>query len=246
MRFFRRSNKGSSLQETSQQLDAKIASVDKKIKNCNAELASIKALLDTCKGPGAVAAAKRKAYQVLQRRKVYETQREQLSNVLLAVDQCEHISSQVQTAVDMRNALSSSIKTTQKQLKDAKLGDLERLQDEMEDLQDYTNDIHESFDHSYSIPDFMDEDELELELSTLDDTDASASSGIGMYGGIVDRLNGRLSLSQHCQYLAGNVASNVEGICSSHCLPHVALGVAIPSPPKVDATAQQNDSKIQN
>ncbi|CDR95539.1 Charged multivesicular body protein 5 [Babesia bigemina] len=158
-------------------ISAKISSVDEKINACNAELAGIKAGLASCKNPAAVAAAKRKALQVLQRRRVYETQKEQLCGVQLSVDQSEHVASQLQTAVDVRNALESSVKSTRKQLKLVNVAKLERLQDEMEDLADYADDINEILSRSYAVPDDVDENDLELEFSMLEEPEEPLLSG---------------------------------------------------------------------
>ncbi|GFE55802.1 charged multivesicular body 5-like [Babesia ovis] len=216
-KFFRKSNTGPSIQETSQQLDTKLASIDEKIKGCNAELARIKAALGVTKSAGAVAAAKRKASQVLQRRRVYETQRDQLVGVQLAVDQCDHISSQVKTAVDIRNALSASVKATRKQLKQVNMNDLERLQEEVEDLQDYAAEINDTFDGRYSNNDALDEDELEFEFATLEDPEDEISSGVGSSTGIIQRVK------------------------DTH------VGISIPSPPKYSTSQTEGSGdKIRN
>ncbi|GBE61288.1 snf7 family protein [Babesia ovata] len=198
MSFFWKRTPAASLQETSQGISTKIASIDEKINACNAELASIKSGLASCKNPAAVAAAKRKALQVLQRRRVYENQREQLCGVQLSVDQSEHIASQLQTAVEVRNALSSSVKATRKQLKLVKVDQLERLQDEMEDLADYADDVNEILSRSYAIPDDVDENELELEFSMLEEPEEPL-------------LSGATSPVKVFQNVKGKVASYLEG-----------------------------------
>ncbi|GIX64057.1 proteasome subunit beta type 3, putative [Babesia caballi] len=191
-KFFRSSNKGSSLQETSQGVDAKISAIDEKINRCNADLASIKSALANTNGAGA-AAAKRKAMQVLQRRKVYEGQREQLIGVQMAVDQSEHVAAQVQTAVEMRNALSASVKGARKQLRRLNLTELEGLQEQMEDLTEYTNEINEIIGRTYALPEDVDENELELEFAMLSEPEEATSTSVASPREVIQRVKGKVA-----------------------------------------------------
>ncbi|KAG6440200.1 Snf7 family protein [Babesia bovis T2Bo] len=171
MRFFGKSKSTVSLHQTSGELETSIRNLEEKINSCNVELARLKTVLCGSSNATALSAAKRKATTILRRRQVYETQRDQLLGAQLAVDNCNHIYSQVQTAAQIHNALSASLKATKKQLKKTNFDDLERLQEDMEDLQDYTEDINDALIRPDLVGSQIDDAELEFELSTLAEQD---------------------------------------------------------------------------
>ncbi|KAI3323890.1 putative SNF7 family protein [Xylariaceae sp. AK1471] len=148
-------------------LDTRISSVDVKVASINAELQTYQTKMSKMRdGPGKTA-LKQKALKVLQRRKQYEAQRDQLQSQVWNMEQAQTMQdnlSGVMTTVD-------AMKTTQKELKKqygkVDLDKIERLQDEMADLLDVGNEIQETLSRGYEVPDDVDEAELDAELEML-------------------------------------------------------------------------------
>ncbi|KAI0025173.1 Snf7 [Xylariomycetidae sp. FL0641] len=148
-------------------IDGRISGFDVKIASLNAELATYQAKMAKLRdGPGK-SALKAKALKVLQRRKAYEAQREQLQSQVWNMEQAQTMQdnlSGVMTTVD-------AMKTTQKELKKqygkVDLDKIERMQDEMADLLDVGNEINETLSRGYEVPEDVDEAELDAELELL-------------------------------------------------------------------------------
>ncbi|KAI1084911.1 hypothetical protein F5B20DRAFT_576227 [Whalleya microplaca] len=148
-------------------IDTRLSSVDVKIASLNAELSSYQTRMSKMReGPGKTA-LKSKALKVLQRRKQYEAQRDQLQSQVWNMEQAQTMQdnlSGVMTTVD-------AMKTTQKELKKqygkVDLERIERMQDEMADLMDVSNEIQETLSRGYEVPDDVDEADLDAELELL-------------------------------------------------------------------------------
>ncbi|KAI1262395.1 putative SNF7 family protein [Xylariaceae sp. FL1019] len=167
-------------------IDTRISTVDVKIASINAELQTYQTKISKMRdGPGKTA-LKQKALKVLQRRKQYESQRDQLQSQVWNMEQAQTMQdnlSGVMTTVD-------AMKTTQKELKKqygkVDLDKIERMQDEMADLLDVGNEIQETLSRGYEVPDDVDEAELDAELEMLGaEMEFEGSSSIDA-GGVPD------------------------------------------------------------
>ena len=117
-------------------------------------------------GPGKNA-LRQKALKVLQRRKQFEAQRDQLSQQSWNMEQAGMMQDNLKNTMTTVDAMKTTTKTLKKQYGKVDIDQIERLQDEMADLMDVGNEIQESLARSYDIPDDVEEDELDAELEAL-------------------------------------------------------------------------------
>jgi charged multivesicular body protein 5 len=119
-------------------------------------------------GPGKTA-IKQKALKVLQQRKMYESQRDQLQQQSWNMEQAGMMQDNLKNTMTTVDAMKTTTKELRKQYGKVNIDKIEKLQDEMADLMDMGNDIQESISRSYDVPEEVDEDELDAELEALGD-----------------------------------------------------------------------------
>jgi charged multivesicular body protein 5 len=117
-------------------------------------------------GPGK-SAIKQKALKVLQQRKMYEGQRDQLQQQSWNMEQAGMMQDNLKNTMITVDAMKTTTKELKKQYGQININKIERLQDEMADLMDMGNDIQESLSRSYDIPEEVDDAELDAELEAL-------------------------------------------------------------------------------
>ncbi|KAJ9394896.1 hypothetical protein DTO282F9_8200 [Paecilomyces variotii] len=148
-------------------VDNRIASIDVKLAALNAELSTYQARLAKMRdGPGKNA-LRQKALKVLQRRKQYEAQRDQLSQQSWNMEQAGMMQDNLKNTMTTVDAMKTTTKTLKKQYGKIDIDQIERMQDEMADLMEIGNEIQESISRSYDVPEDVDEAELDAELEAL-------------------------------------------------------------------------------
>lgn len=148
-------------------LDERIASLDVQLASVNQELQTYQQKLSRMRdGPGK-SAIKSKASKVLQRRKMLESQRDQLQSQSWNMEQARTLQDNLKNTMATVDALKTTNKELKKQYGKVDIDQIERLQDEMADLLDVGNDIQESLARSYDVPEDVDEAELDAELEAL-------------------------------------------------------------------------------
>ncbi|VBB81986.1 Putative charged multivesicular body protein [Podospora comata] len=148
-------------------LDTRISSIDVKLSALNTELTTYQTKLSKMRdGPGKTA-LKQKALKVLQRRKQYEAQRDQLQSQVWNMEQAQTMQDNLKNTMVTIDALKQTNKALKKEYGKVDIDKIERLQDEMADLLDVGNEIQESLARSYDIPEDVDEAELDAELEAL-------------------------------------------------------------------------------
>lgn len=158
-------------------LDTRIETVDVKIAKLNAELTAHQQKLGKMRdGPGKTA-IKQKALKILQQRKMYEGQRDQLQQQTWNMEQAGMMQDNLKNTMITVDAMKTTTKELKKQYGKIDIDKIERMQDEMADLMEVGNDIQESISRSYDIPEDVDEDELDAELEALGEE--IAMDGIG-------------------------------------------------------------------
>lgn len=144
-------------------MDVKIAQLDK-------ELKAYRDKLKTTKNPGAKKNIQKRAMEVLKRKRMYETQRDQLAGQQFNIDQAafgiESAKASVSTVAAMK-AANTELKATIKN--DLKIDDVDELADDMAELMDEFQEINEALAQNFSTPDDIDEADLEAELDMLED-----------------------------------------------------------------------------
>lgn len=165
-------------------VNGRIESLDAKLATINAELGTYQAKLARMRdGPGKTA-LKQKALKVLQRRKQYEAQRDQLESQVWNMEQAQTMQDNLKNVMTTVDALQTTNKELRKQYGKVDLDKIERLQDEMADLLDVSNEIQESLSRSYDVPEDVDEAELDAELEALGQ-DAELDGALGLGSGAV-------------------------------------------------------------
>lgn len=149
------------------QVDERISSLDVKLASINAELTSYQTKLSKMRdGPGKTA-IKQKALKVLQRRKMYEGQRDQLQQQSYNMESAAMMQDNLQNVMTTVSTLKTTNAALKKQYGKIDIDKIERMQDEMQDLMEVGNEIQESISRSYDLPEEVDEAELDAELEAL-------------------------------------------------------------------------------
>lgn len=142
-------------------------SSDVKIAKLNAELTSYQQKMARMRdGPGKTA-LKQKALKVLQRRKLYESQRDQLQQQSWNMEQAGMMQDNLKNVMTTVDAMKTTNKSLKQQYGKINIDKIDKLQDEMAELMDIGNDIQESISRSYDVPEDVDEAELDAELEAL-------------------------------------------------------------------------------
>jgi len=155
------------LQSAIGNVDTRVESIDVKLASLTAELTAYQTKLSKMRdGPGKTA-IKQKALKVLQRRKMYESQRDQLQQQSWNMEQAGMMQDNLKNVMTTVDAMKTTNKALKQQYGKINIDKIERMQDEMADLMDIGNDIQESISRSYDIPEDVDEAELDAELEAL-------------------------------------------------------------------------------
>lgn len=148
-------------------VDTRISSIDVKLASLNAELSTYQTKLSRMRdGPGKTA-LKQKALKILQQRKQYDAQRDQLQAQVWNMEQAGMMQDNLKNVMTTVDAMKTTQKELKKQYGKVDLDKIERMQDEMADLMDVGNEIQESLARSYDVPEDVDEAELDAELEAL-------------------------------------------------------------------------------
>lgn len=126
-------------------------------------------------GPGKNA-LRQKALKVLQRRKQYEAQRDQLSQQSWNMEQAGMMQDNLKNVMTTVDAMKTTTKELKKQYGKVDVDKIEQMQDEMADLMEVGNEIQESISRAYDVPEDVDEAELDAELEALGEESMFESS----------------------------------------------------------------------
>lgn len=151
----------------STQVDTRIESIDVKLAQLNAELTTYQQKMSKMRdGPGKQA-IKQKALKVLQRRKMYESQRDQLQQQSWNMEQAGMMQDNLKNVMTTVDAMKTTNKALKQQYGKINIDKIEKMQDEMADLMEIGNEINESISRAYDVPEDVDEAELDAELEAL-------------------------------------------------------------------------------
>ncbi|KAI9717174.1 MAG: hypothetical protein M1812_004922 [Candelaria pacifica] len=159
-------------------VDTRIESIDVKLAKLNAELTSYQQRMAKMRdGPGKTA-IKQKALKVLQQRKMYEGQRDQMQQQSWNMEQANMMQDNLKNVMTTVDAMKTTNKSLKQQYGKINIDKIEKMQDEMADLMEIGNDIQESISRSYDVPEDVDEAELDAELEALGDEAEMESFGV--------------------------------------------------------------------
>ena len=117
-------------------------------------------------GPGKQA-IKAKALKVLQRRKMYESQRDQLQQQSWNMEQAGMMQDNLKNVMTTVDAMKTTNKALKQQYGKIDIDKIDKIQDEMADLMEMGNEINESISRAYDVPEDVDEAELDAELEAM-------------------------------------------------------------------------------
>ncbi|KAJ5230556.1 Snf7 [Penicillium chrysogenum] len=161
---------------TKQQVDTRVSSIDVKLAALNSELSTYQTKMAKMRdGPGKNA-LRQKALKVLQRRKQYEAQRDQLSQQSWNMEQAGMMQDNLKNVMTTVDAMKTTTKELKKQYGKVDVDKIEQMQDEMADLMEVGNEIQESISRAYDVPEDVDEAELDAELEALGEESMFESS----------------------------------------------------------------------
>ncbi|KAI9206177.1 Snf7-domain-containing protein [Polychytrium aggregatum] len=149
--------------------DGRVDSIDSKIKKLDAELMKYREQMNKMRDGPAKNVVKEKALRVLKQKKMYEGQRDQMMQQSFNMEQASMTTENLKNTMVIVDGMKSANKELKQQYKKININQIERMQDELEDLMDQANDIQETIGRSYNLPDGIDEDDLEAELDALGD-----------------------------------------------------------------------------
>lgn len=156
------------VEDASNRINKRGESVDEKIKKLDAELVKYREQIKKTRPGPAQEALKSRAMRILKQRKLYEGQRDTLYNQTFNLDQVAFATEGIKDAQQTMAAMKAANKDLKGTLKTLKIEDVDKMQDDMIDMMDISNEIQESLGRSYSVPDDIDEDELLGELDALE------------------------------------------------------------------------------
>lgn len=172
-----------SVEEATNRINKRGDNIDEKIKKLDAELVKYREQIKRTRPGPAQEAVKARAMRILKQKKMFEGQRDQIYNQSFSLEQVSFATEGIKDAQQTMSAMKAANKELKGTMKTLKINDIDKLQDEMMDLVDYSSEIQESLGRSYSVPDDIDEEELMGELSALEEDMGSeaVSDGVPTY-----------------------------------------------------------------
>eukprot|EP00768_Dysnectes_brevis_P002943 gnl/Dysnectes_brevis/213_a243_2900.p2 GENE.gnl/Dysnectes_brevis/213_a243_2900~~gnl/Dysnectes_brevis/213_a243_2900.p2 ORF type:complete len:199 (-),score=86.70 gnl/Dysnectes_brevis/213_a243_2900:436-1032(-) len=159
---------GPSVTELVSGMDTQTEQIYAKIKRKEQELVKIKQQLQRASGSHRDS-LKRRAMMMLREKKRLEQHYDQISRQASSLQGIQMMSSQLETTAAVVSAMRESHKAMKKQFKRFDISKLERMRDEMEDLQLDAEEIQETLTETFQVDDAVDDAELEAELGALDE-----------------------------------------------------------------------------
>nr|ACO07748.1 Charged multivesicular body protein 5 [Oncorhynchus mykiss] len=149
-------------------VDSRAESVDKKIARLDVELVKYKDQMRKMRDGPSKNMVKQKAMRVLKQKRMYEGQRDNLTQQSFNMEQANYtiqILKDTKTTVDAMKIGAREMKAA---YKNVKIDQIEDLQDQLEDMMEDANEVQEAMSRSYGTPE-IDDDDLEAELDALGD-----------------------------------------------------------------------------
>ncbi|KAF8165487.1 vacuolar protein sorting-associated protein 60 [Crassisporium funariophilum] len=157
-----------SLQDAINSTDARISSIEVKVKKLDGELMRYKEQMSKLRnGPGKDAIQQR-ALRTLKQKRMYEAQIAQLTQQTFNMESASLTTENLRNTMATVDAMQVANRELRKQYGKIDIDKIENIHYDMEDLLEQANEIQESLGRSYAVPDEIDEAELEAELDALE------------------------------------------------------------------------------
>ncbi|KAF8812294.1 hypothetical protein BYT27DRAFT_7182731 [Phlegmacium glaucopus] len=158
---------GPTLQDAINSTDARMSSIEVKIRKLDGELARYKEQMNKLRtGPGKDAIQQR-ALRTLKQKRMYEAQIAQLSQQTFNMESAALATENLRNTMATVDAMQMANKEMRKQYGKIDIDKIENIHYDMEDLLEQANEIQETLGRSYAVPDEIDEADLEAELDAL-------------------------------------------------------------------------------
>ncbi|XP_024367350.1 vacuolar protein sorting-associated protein 60.1 [Physcomitrium patens] len=159
---------GPTVEEATQRINKRGDAIDEKIKKLDGELFRYREQIKKTRPGPAQEAVKARAMRILKQKKMYEGQRDQLYSQTFNLEQVAFATEGLKDAQQTMSAMKAANKDLKGTMKTLKIDDIDKMQDEMMDLVDYSSEIQETLGRSYGVPEDFDEEELMGELDALE------------------------------------------------------------------------------
>lgn len=162
-----------SLSEASARIEEQVANLETKIQKTDEEIKSLVA-----KG-SSNPTAKARALQAMKKKKMYEQQRDQLLGTQFNVENLAFQQEQAEITAMTVKAMADGHKTLQDKIKETDIGSVDKLMDDMADLQDEMKAMNEALAAGTEV-DGATEDELAAEFAKLEEEAAAMTLAGGL------------------------------------------------------------------
>lgn len=195
-----------SLQEASSRIDEQVSNLEAKIKKTDDEIKTFVA--QGSSNP----TAKSKALQAMKKKKMYEQQRDQLLSTQFNVENLAFQQEQAEITAMAVQAMQTGHTQLKDQTKQMDIAAVDKLTDDMADLQDEMKAINEALAQGSMVPDGATDDELANEFAKLEEEMAATA----LAGGALPDAG---------------VPAKAEGAAEVAPAPREAEAAAVPSAP---------------
>jgi len=154
------------LEETSEKLGAKAASIEKEINEINSKINQLKRDYQNPSNKPRQAMIKNKIMGLMKRRKQYESMLSKYDGQRFNIDQVLFNKDQIQATIDTTNVMKASSQLMKQQMKEIKIDDVDDVMMDMEDYMFEANQISDVL--AGNIGEGFDEMELEGEFAALE------------------------------------------------------------------------------
>ncbi|ERS97637.1 hypothetical protein HMPREF1624_05808 [Sporothrix schenckii ATCC 58251] len=153
-----------------------LESKETKIAALDAKLAVVSSKMNKLPPGRAKQKLRQDAIEILRERKLYENLRKNYKGQLWTMDNARGMTDSSANTIAVVGALNTANKNLRKQLGKVDLDKIDKIRDELDELQYLNNDIQEAL--SWDVPEDVDEDELDAELEALgQDVELEAEMG---------------------------------------------------------------------
>ena len=157
------------LGDAASKMDARITALDTKIKSIDQELLRYKEQMKKA-APGPKAAIQKRALAALNRKKMYEKQRDNMASQAFNVEQTAFAIETVQDTQTTIKAMKKATVTLKEESEKIDLDEIEDMQDDLADMLEDQEEVQDILSRAYGVPeDALDEGDLEAELAGLED-----------------------------------------------------------------------------
>lgn len=155
------------LNATIESMDKRADGVGEKIRKIDQQLLGIRQQMSKMPNGPSKERLKSQAMKLLQQKKQYENQRNMMMDQSFNLEQTSFAVDSMKSTVETVEVMKSTSKELKRTMGAMKIGKVEDLRDEMEDLMMETGEINEILSRSYGVPEEIDDRDLEAELGML-------------------------------------------------------------------------------